>query len=80
MLQIQIPKIQQSVHSSCATDSMETDVDHQENSEGCRDLPRCAKTVFVIHEITKIVELSFMNEIVEVRVVMQGRGARDSDA
>ena len=72
MLQIR----QSDENSSCATDSTETDADCQEDPEDCRDPPRCAETVPIIQEIQKIVEVSFMDEVVEVPVVMKGRCAR----
>ena len=88
MLQIQVPAVRQSgdEHSSYAIDSVsrfsgdtETDAEHQEDPEDCRDRPRCAKTVPVIQESQKIVELSqvlFMDEVVGIPVVMEGKCVR----
>ena len=74
MLQIQVPAIRKNdENSSCATDTTETDADCQEDPEDCRHLPRCAETVPIIQEIQKIAEVSFMDEVVDVPVVMKGQ-------
>ena len=71
MSQIQVPAIQQSgEHSSCAADSTVKDADYHEGP--------------IIQEIQKIVESPFMDEVVDVRVVMKGwcvrfRRAEDLD-
>ena len=70
-LQIQVPAIRQSdENSGCAIVSTETNVDCQEDPEDGRDPPRCAETVPTIQEMQMIVEVSFMDEVVEVLVVM----------